>query len=436
MASNETEILPRVFVLPKMACTNASILTLAHPRSLLPTRYVFSPECGVLEFTRIAAPKTSHRSWLLNVKEKNLAIVEELHPRQVSTTAKDTCAIHDDDAQDIQSQDCVAKTAEMFAATHLDPLFLVLPVLSPSPSTHSTPSKPLFLTCEDHFDKLTSLSQHFHHILDHGPTKEGLGKRLQSVCDMVDGGDEMMYRLSEEKLLQQLCLKAKKMTLSGLPASMEEKFVRKPLEVPVISLKYQTSMVTKPSFEIALNHDEVLADALGSQSSIATPMTVSTNASQSTSISTPPELEATDIPPTAPPEVVFLLRLRVALTYLLTAYVPPSLATKLIDVLAGPTSPINFGPCDAYLARMAALRAEALASRSLADFSGKRGMNEDERGSESRAEKKQRREDDEQRTKAGQSRAVRELKKVDVTGMKKMSDFFGKDSSIGKEKER
>jgi Ydr279p protein family (RNase H2 complex component). len=45
---------------------------------------------------------------------------------------------------------------------------------------------------------------------------------------------------------------------------------------------------------------------------------------------------------------------------------------------------------------------------------------------ESRAEKKRRKEEEDKRKNTGQSRGVKELKKVDTSGMKKMSDFFGK----------
>ncbi|MCJ1473779.1 hypothetical protein MMC13_002430 [Lambiella insularis] len=431
MAATGAETAPRVLVLPKVASKDALILTLAHPRSSLPTRYVFSPQSGIFEFTRIAAPRSSYRSWLMSTKETDLAAVKNLRARQKATPS-DT---HVDDAQTTQRQCRVARTAEIFAATPLDPLFLILPVLSPDPSTKSTSTKPLFQSCDDHLEKLMSSSKHFRHVLEHASSRRSLEQRLKQVCDVVNGGDEPRYRLSEDKLLQELCVKAKRMTSSGLPPSMEEKFVQKALEVPVVSLKHQTSMVTESSFEADSTHEEVvLTDTHDSQSSIATSATASTNRSESTSMSTPPGSELANVPCAAPPDVVSLLRLRVALTYILTAYVPPRLAATLTQLLEGPTSPVEFGPCDTYLARMAALRAEGLASRSLADFSRKRSMNEDDEEVESRAEKKRRTEEEEKRRKSGQSRAVRELKKVDVTGMKKMSDFFAKGSAIGRKK--
>jgi hypothetical protein len=71
------------------------------------------------------------------------------------------------------------------------------------------------------------------------------------------------------------------------------------------------------------------------------------------------------------------------------------------------------------------MRQEAVSMRSLGDFSRKRSIIEDE-DSETRAEKKRKKEEEEKRNKAGVSRGVKNLKKVNTSGMKKMSDFFKK----------
>ena len=73
---------------------------------------------------------------------------------------------------------------------------------------------------------------------------------------------------------------------------------------------------------------------------------------------------------------------------------------------------------------MARLRQEAQAARSAGgDYSSrKRGAD----GDEERAEIKRRKEEEEKRKKAGLSRGVRDLQKVNTAGMKKMSDFFRK----------
>ncbi|KAL8964250.1 MAG: hypothetical protein Q9183_004588, partial [Haloplaca sp. 2 TL-2023] len=88
-------------------------------------------------------------------------------------------------------------------------------------------------------------------------------------------------------------------------------------------------------------------------------------------------------------------------------------------------------PLDDHLARIATLRAEVLATRSLSDFSRKRNMGDDDEAAEDRAEKRRKKEEEEKRAKVGLSKGIRDLQKVDVKGMKKMSDFFGK-KPVGK----
>jgi Ydr279p protein family (RNase H2 complex component) wHTH domain len=128
----------------------------------------------------------------------------------------------------------------------------------------------------------------------------------------------------------------------------------------------------------------------------------------------------------APEGVPYLLRLRTALNFITTSYLPSHLH-RTLSTLLQTQSPaiIDFTPLDQHLSHIADLRQQALASRSLGDYSRKRALDEDE---ETRADKKRRKDEEEKKRKAGESRGVRELKKVNVKGMKKMSDFFAKKS--------
>ena len=87
-------------------------------------------------------------------------------------------------------------------------------------------------------------------------------------------------------------------------------------------------------------------------------------------------------------------------------------------------SGIDFAPLNEHLDHIAKLRAQAAASSDLASFSRKRGSLEDDEEAELRAEKKRRMEEEEKRKKANTSHGVKQLAKVDVKGMKKMSAFF------------
>ncbi|MCJ1292864.1 hypothetical protein MMC34_004417 [Xylographa carneopallida] len=429
MPSIETAPSPRLFILPKSTSKNASIVTLAHPRSALPTRYYFCPENGIFEFTKIAAPKSLHRSWLLSAKKTGLTEVADAHANCVETT-RESPIVQEEEIQDKWSKGYVVKKAEVFTATPLDPLFILLPGLSPRPTTKAASSKDPFLAFDDHLERLAKSSKHLNQVLKHEQMRGRLRDRMASVCDIVEAGDEKMYRLSEGKLLQELCHKAKRMVSVGLPQSIEEKFVRKALEVPVVSLKQETTLESEPSCEDEAFRAEVTLEASDSQTTICSSSTSDTVSSDNTSMTIPEQQDAAEIAAETPGEVLGLLRLRVAFTYLLSAYVPVHLATTITHFLGSPDSPIDLGACDKYLSHIADLRTQALASRSLGDFSRKRGMEDDGGGAESGAEKKRKKEEEEKRKKAGQSRGVRDLKKVDTSGMKKMSDFFGKGTTV------
>ena len=247
---------------------------------------------------------------------------------------------------------------------------------------------------------------------------------MKAVCDTVDAGDETMYRLSEEKLLSELVLKAENMIAKGLPCTMEERFIRKALEMPVLGLTREESNVSEAN---ASQNDTPMSESTISDTTDSqTSTTTSDSKASATSAAT--EMTITDEPisPSDAASLYHLLRLRTAISYILSSYTPPSISTTLQTLLLSPQSPIDFVPLDRHLADIAKLRAEALASRSLGDFSRKRSMYEEDDAAETRAEKKRKQEEEEKRKKAGESRGIRDLKKVDTKGMKKMSDFFGK----------
>jgi len=130
--------------------------------------------------------------------------------------------------------------------------------------------------------------------------------------------------------------------------------------------------------------------------------------------------------PSAPEGVIELLRLRTAFQFICSNYIAPYTSAALKKTLLSSQSPVDFEPLDTYLAHLVRLRQEALASRSLGDYSRKRGMDDDDETIEIRAEKKRKKDEEEKRKKAGVSVGLRKLQKVNTSGMKKMSDFFKK----------
>lgn len=424
----------KLLVLPKDVLLGgaARICTLAHPRTSNPSRYYFCPERGgVFEFIRIVAPKSICQSWLVGPQQRfcqeagnHANFAQPLENIETAATPGES-NLQADSIRSV-TEGYVVKSPELLVATPIDPLFLILPSFCGQFSSNKASSiDSRFISSDDLIERLQVRSKHLDLLLNNKRMRETFDARITAVCDTVEAGDEAMYRINLDKLLTELVSKAKNMVASGFPASMEDKFVRKALEAPMMALKREESSLSEPP-KLSQEDKPIVGPSSSdqglSQSSIDNPDPKVTVSTASTDLSIPetqdPSLQVLDIKP--------LLRLHTALSYMISSYVPPPIEFALNEKLASSGSPIDFKPMDEQLAHIASLRAKALASRSLSDFSRKRGMNEDEDAAESRAEKKQRKEDEEKRRKAGESRGVRDLKKVDVSGMKKMNDFFAK----------
>lgn len=421
---------PKVLILPEDASPEARICTLAHPRTLTPSRYFFNPDKGLYEFTRIAAPKSTCRSWLIGRQTRLVAQKDDAPPGKAPTATEDP-KLELAEANDRPiSHGYTIENAEMLIATPIDHLFLLLPAFILQSSAKSPTSKRLFLSADDLMEKLSENSKHFSHILSHAQTRSAMEHRLGAVCDTVAAGDEDMYRLNDEKLLRELVWKAKTMIAKGLPASMEQRFIRKALETPLMGVKHEETSVS----DVTMSQDEaqtsgsIVSEAVDSQASTASGDSTASAPSTSTEVTVPE-----DITPTVnASELYHLLRLRTALSYLISSYVPPAIAQSLTTLISSGNCQVDFKVLDDRLAKIAKMRAEALASRSLGDFSRKRSMYEDDDAAEIRAEKKRKKEEEEKKKKASESRGIKDLKKVDTKGMKKMSDFFGKAAAAKK----
>lgn len=395
-----------VFVLPTRASKDARIVTLPHPRYGTPSRYLVCPESGIYEFTKITAPKTTPRSWLIETRQEQ------------ENGAKSTASVN--------------SSAELFLATATDPLFILLPAVCDSQAAKSSDDKKrLFLSIDDYFDKLPEEFSHLSEVLRTPSTRRLFESRLAEVCDTVDAGDESMYRLSEDKLLAAVLKKARRMCDGGLPQSMEDKFVVKALEAPML-LQKSSAAPTSESLPIT-----------GDESGVSTPMTES-NESQSTTTTTdtamssvshpstaatsfsetPAENDAVVAAITASPEIHNLQRLKIAFDFICSSYLSPSLGAQLLSLLStASASQVDFKPLEEYLAQLSKLRSDAVAARSQGDYSRKRARDEEE--DEARADKKRKLEE-EKKKKASESHGVRQLKKVNTSGMKKLSSFFQK----------
>ncbi|KAI4698263.1 uncharacterized protein J4E84_001399 [Alternaria hordeiaustralica] len=378
---------PKLFVLPKDTSKDARIVSLDNPANDTPSRYFFCPQKGFYEFTRIAAPKRDFKSWLITGEKSEDDATEETDTSRIGSGY-------------------ITKSADLFIATPIDILFLILPALTPKSAKDT---KQHFLAFDDYLDALSSSSPHWKALLSQYTTlKTMIETKMRRICDTVDAGEESMYRLSHPKLLEVLLSKAERMVKKGLPPSMEDRFIKTALEIPVMSIKREESTLTtvSPTPDADVDAEKENSTIVDSQTSVTTTITTPDDAPSKPTLTTP-----TEIP--------HLLRLRTSLTYLLSSYTPPSLRNPLLALLSA-----RFTPLDTHLSAISALKSEALSLRSISDnISRKRAIEEDEEKIAEREEKKRKKEDEE-RKKKSEGRGVKALKKVDTSGMKKMSSFF------------
>ena len=401
---------PKLFILPKDTSSDARIVTLDNPATSAPSRYFFCPSKGFYEFTRIAAPKKACRSWLIASQDAKSAQGDEALPKQEEKKGEG-----EEDTETGLGSGYVTKNADLFLATPIDLLFLILPALAPKSAKEG---KQHFLALDDYVERLASASGHWKALLAQNPSLMALlEKKLRTICDTVDAGDETMYRLSTAKLLSVLLKKAQRVVKIGLPPSLEEKFVKSALDVPVMSIRREESTLSAVASESGTSTPNGGGDSQAST-------TAQDAQSQATDLTVPDDPDLPSKPTLETPEAIpHLLRLRTALTYLTSSYLPPTLQPPITSLLAASTNP-DFTPLTTHLAAIATLKSEAAALRSISDnISRKRGLDMDEEKIAEREEKKRKKEEEERRKKS-ESLGVKKLRKVDTSGMKKMSAFF------------
>ena len=389
----------KTFILPSSISTNARLLSLPNPQSGELSRYFFCPERGIYEFIIVASPPTAARSILFTPAKQPSTACEDEKDVPLTTAS-------------------VAKKAELLVATPIDALFFLTHLFS----TSTKSGQSLFQPLDDIIDSNDDLPPHFRHVLYDETFRSTLLARAEAICETVEAGDEKMLRFSEMKLLKELIAKAERMAAQGLPASLEERFIRQALAAPLMSVKREDTLTGQASKE-----DDASSKSEERQDS---PATVATTATPSVST---PAGESTPAPgedSNSSDYVTRLQRIATALSFMKESYLPQVLCSRIDEILASPESPLDLKPLQDRLKQLVELRAEAFASRNMSDFSRKRGLDDEE--VEARTEKKRKKDEEERTKKAAESQGVRSLKKVNTTGMKKMSDFFGKSAATKK----
>jgi hypothetical protein len=384
--------------------TTPTILSLPHPRTRIPTRYFAHPTKGLHEFTKIPSSTSQPRSWL------------------ITNERPDT-----DDSTAWVGNGQVLQDGALYIATPIDPLFLVLPHLLPDSVEEK---KGHFVPLDDMLDTFTELedkSAHWVTVLRPGvASRKHVEARVLAVSESVDVGDEKVYRICKEKLAKVLVKKCEAMATEGLPKSFEEELVAKPLVHPLAE-----STVTNPEPEktekaegMWSRSSQLLTTSLQLPGNEPMKDAQSEQMQQPTQLLAPQPSDLQDVSTkgisSPPPEILHLLRLRVACQFLAASYLPPHISMLLTSHME---SLNDFTSLDTYLAELKRLRAETSAARS-GDFSLKRGLSDE--AMDDREEKKRKKEEEEKTKKKGVSRAVQQLTKVNTRGMAKMTSFFKK----------
>lgn len=382
---------PRTLIAPAAdadAASAISIVSLPHPRTSVPTRYLLHSARGLHEITKVASA-SKPRSWL--IADPAAAAASCASPEPATWVGNGQ----------------VIQDGALYVSTPMDPLFLLVSHLLPPED-----SKSHFVPLDDMLETLASSSKSFHWdaVLRSTTARKQVEARLRAACEVVDIGDEKAYRVSQERLLQLLAKKCETIAAGALPQSMEAEFVAKPLVRPVSTgIAVAGAEGTKaPAPE---DKDKNIPDHDSEKSQLFTPP----ESQDEVAAALPPPLLHGPADGTAQ-----LLRIRTAAQFIAASYLPAHIATFLLQHLAGLH---DFGPLDTYLSELKRLRAEAVAIRA-GDFTRKRALGNEEVNDE-RAEKRKK-EDEEKKKKKSMSKGVKELSKVNTRGMAKMTSFFKK----------
>lgn len=414
----------KLIILPKHAPLAARFLILKHPTDCLKKRFYFCPRNGLFELKKVNAPTSDLRSILYTGPNEN-SVTDIGKLRNVVSLKNDEglCREPQQPTRAVNvASGYVTRAVELFVATPFDMVFILIPLLnSHGILTKSHTGISLLQSIDDILDPYLEDDKHLQYILQNG--RSTLEIAAARICDVVEAGGEKMFRLNREMLFKTILDKAQNAVKRGLPSSLQDAFVKRPLEKPILSVKREESSLSTET-------DPPSVDGFGSSFSTgdsqSTTVTSASSAGESAVSSTTTIVGNDD--EAIPDEVINLQQVRTAWSFITSSCLPNQLAGSLTRILSSEQSPVDFGPLERYLGHLATLRAEALALRTFSELGQKRGL-DDEDASEARAEKKRKQEEAEKRKKTGESRGIRELKKVDVSGMKKMSAFFTKTST-------
>ncbi|EPS41490.1 hypothetical protein H072_4597 [Dactylellina haptotyla CBS 200.50] len=440
---------PRVFILPAGEGSDGSaishtILSLKHPNTGVPTRYLLHhpPKSEgtstpfLYEILKIANQISEPRSWLMTPDLPPLKLPKELE-KERSDEGEDGDSKDNADGGKEEPQDppdrkgdkssLVIKDAHLFLTTPVDPIYLLLSYLTSDKTSRN------FLSFDDLLESHPEFSTWTKIFKLHPPAEKLLQSRLLPICDTVEAGDEVMYRVNNKKVIDLLVSRVESVA-KVLPPSLTNLITRK-LSKP-LSLQASTAWKHQAQPEAdktgGIINDAELEDDNKDVESQEVESQLRREASrlnineEESGTNTPAEadtvitklVEESLLPP---PEILYISQLAHAVQ-IMKNYIPTPLYTSLVTEIHK-THPLE--PLEAYQEELKSLRAAANTAmdfsishtkRTIEDLEG--GVSKEEADREKKRKKKE--------ADGKKSHAVKKLEKADTSGMKKMTAFFKK----------
>lgn len=396
---------PQLLILPENTPTSARFVSLKNPSTSRLNRYLYCPDTGFYEFTQVGSSSKAPRSILLEQEQRGEDYTGTATTARAEGTGTDK---HGSDKEAGRSQAHYAlQDPTLLVATPYDETFFLTLLWPSCTSTHDrTEGRPMARLSEDYLDSLAGTADHMAQLLKRADVRRRFEDSLRNICKVQDAGGETLYRLDALTLLELLHQKAEAAAKPGhWPPSLEN-HARKMLETPATatSLRQRQSEHTGQDLQTKSGGDGKADGHDRTEETLDSPWTA--------------------VPCGNSQRVLQKFRTRIALDFMLSSYVLPELRKHLQGMIAT-NKTRDFRDLDAHLEKSRQAKEEAQALRTLSEnVSRKRGM-EGDGAAAARAEKVRRKEEEEKKNKT-ESRGTKELKKVDKSGMRKLSSFFSR----------
>lgn len=220
---------------------NYSLITMIHPRSRLPTRFMSVPGSPVIyELTSITGARRAHKTGFTR-------------PSDISSEKSRSLLIQEKDSSD-SSDAYVVSDPSLIISTPINPIFFTLSVLYNNKTQYLQP---------DHLHDL--LESESSEINQHAKTLdyELFRKIAGPICDSLTKENDTpnrqplsetnLYRLSIPKLFEYFDKIVSRILTAGLPADIYKQMVVDPLLPPDITKEIDSEMVTLATHQATLN---------------------------------------------------------------------------------------------------------------------------------------------------------------------------------------